>query len=218
MTIYDYTWPTWPRDRKIVEKTPAAHGNGVVRVKTAPQVEPVSLDELKSFAYVDGTQQDSLLEMFLVAARQSVEDYLKRVLIEQTLVLSLDWWPEPVLELPRPPLLSVVEVRTLKEDGTETVYSSDAYYVRTDTTPGQIVIKTGSSPPINTDRYYGGYEVEYTAGYSSDPDEVPGPIKHGILLLATHMYEQRSPTVEGTIVAEVPGLAKVLGQHSRVRI
>ncbi len=219
MNDYVTDWPGfgWPRDKKIVQKTPPSHGNGFVSVKTGPQVEPVTMDEVKAMAEVDGTRFDTLLETYIKAAREAVEDHLKKVLIEQTLVLSLDWWPEP-LKLPRPPLISVVEVRTLTEEGVETAYSSDNYFVRTDTLPGQVVIKTGVTPPINTDRYHGGFEVEYKAGYGSDPDEVPARVRHGIMLLATHLLENPSASIAGAIIAEVPGLSKVLNGARRIRI
>lgn len=217
MSIYDYTWPYWPRDKRIIEKKLPAHGMGAVSIKTAPQVEPVSLDEVKLFARVDGSVEDALLETLIVASRRAIENYLKKAIIEQTLVLSMDWWPEP-LNLPRPPLLSVVEVRTVAEDGTTTTYSSDYYYVRTDTTPGQIIIRNGVTPPLNTDRYYGGYEVEYKAGYGNDPNDVPETIRHGLLLLVTHLYENRSPVLDGVTISAVPGLAEVLGQERRIRL
>ena len=204
-------------DTAIVQRQFPSHGNGVVTVKTPPEVEPVTLDQFKLFARIDGTYEDTNLELLLSAAIVGVEDYLKKALIERTLVLSMDWWPEP-LQLPYPPLLSVVEVRTLDEDDTETAYSSDSYFVRINSVPGEIIIKNGVTPPINTERYTGGYEVEYKAGYGGDPTDVPASIRHGILLLATYCYENRVPIVTGTIVAAVPGLKDALGMQRRIRI
>jgi uncharacterized phiE125 gp8 family phage protein len=225
MTEYDYSenWPAWPgsvwpRDQKIVQRVLPSHGNGFVRVKTPPEIEPVTLDEARGFARVDGTSEDTLIELLITAAREAVEGFLMKALIEQTLVLSMDWWPEP-LTLPRPPLISVTEVRTVAEDGTETAYSSDSYYVRNlSQFVSEIVVKTGVTPPINTDRYHGGYEVEYKTGYGKDGPDVPASIRHGILMLVAHLYENRVPTVGAGIVAEVPGLKEVLGQHRRIRI
>lgn len=204
-------------ESKIVPDHLPAHGNGHVYVKTAPEVEPVTLAQFKEFARIDGTSEDVTLELLLSAAVGAVEDYLKKVLIERTLVLAIDWWTSP-LQLPYPPLLSVVEVRTVDEDGVATVYSSDNYMVLTNSMPGLIVIKTGVTPPINTERYSGGYEVEYKAGYGKEPTDIPASIKHGILMLATYCYEYRVPVIVGTIIQEVPKLNEALGYHRRIRI
>jgi uncharacterized phiE125 gp8 family phage protein len=225
MTEYNYSenWPSWPgyvwsRDQKIVQRVLPSHGNGFVSVKVPPEVEPISLDEARGFARVDGTSEDTLIELLITAAREAVEGYLMKALVEQTLTLSLDWWPEP-LTLPRPPLISVVEVRTVGEDSSIVVYSTDGYFVRTlAPARGQIVVRTGCTPPINTDRTHGGYEVEYKVGYGKDPSDVPASVRHGILMLVTHLYESRVPTISTGIVSRVPGLAEVLGMQRRMRI
>jgi uncharacterized phiE125 gp8 family phage protein len=33
--------------------------------------------------------------------------------------------------------------------------------------------------------------------------DVPAPVKHAVLLLVAHLYEQRTPEITGTIVAKV---------------
>ncbi len=104
--------------------------------------------------------------------------------------------PGPV-ELPRPPLISVVEVRTLDEDDTETVYSSDNYFTRANGEfKSVLIIKRGATPPVNTERSFGGYEIEYTAGYGSAPSDVPGPIVEGIKMWVSLIYENRVPIAE----------------------
>lgn len=161
-------------------------------VKTEPSDEPVSLDEVKAFVKVDGSSEDDLLEQFIVAARKAMEGHLGRSLLTQTIVLRLDSWPENILVLPRPPLVSIVEVRTLDEDGTETAYSSDNYYVITGDR-AQLIIRTGKTPPINTSRFYGGFEVEYTAGYGTDAADVPAAIRQALLQWIATIYETRVP-------------------------
>ena len=162
------------------------------RVKTAPAVEPVTLSEVKEYVKLDGTAEDSHLENMIKAVRQAIEGILGRSLITQTLVLRLDSWPSEVLTLPRPPLASVVEVRTLDEDGTETVYDSTNYYVITGE-KSQLVIRQGKVVPTNTDRYQGGFEVEYTAGYGTAGSDVPEAIRQGILQWIAAVYETKVP-------------------------
>lgn len=160
------------------------------RVRTPPAIEPVTLQEAKDFAKVDGTAEDALIEGFITAARSAIEGILGRSLINQTIVLRLDEWARDVLPLPRPPLIAVTEVRTLDEDGTETVYASSNYYV-IDGDRAELVLKGGVTPPENTVRARGGFEVEYVAGYGAYAEDVPQGIRNAILQWVAVMYETR---------------------------
>ncbi len=161
-----------------------------LRVSTEPAVEPVTLEEAKNFAKVDGTAEDGLIEGFITAARVAVEKILGRSLINQSLTLRLDEWIGEVLPLPRPPLVSITEVRTLDEDGVATVFDAANYYAITGDR-AQLVLKSTATAPSNVDRYHGGFEVEYVAGYGEDPEDVPAGIRNAILQWVAVMYESR---------------------------
>lgn len=166
--------------------------NLIWSVTTDPAIEPVTVDEVKTFARIDGDDEDSLIESFIESARRAAENYLGRALIEQTITAKMDFWPSMKLELPRPPLISITAVETLDEDDTATTYSSDYYYaITTDTEAGYIVIKSGSSIPTNSDRSYGGIQVRYKAGYGDARTDIPSAIRDGIKLWATDIYENR---------------------------
>ena len=99
----------------------------------------------------------------------------------------------PVI-LPQPPLIAVTEVRTLDEDDAETTYSSDNYYVRKNGDfKSELIVKKGIAPPVNTTRFFGGYEIEYTAGYGTAPSDVPSAIREGMKMWVSLIYEQRVP-------------------------
>lgn len=166
-------------------------GNMEYSVTTEPVIEPITVEELKLFGRIDGDDEDSLISDFIISARLATEQYLRRSLITRTIQASLDYWLENQLDLPMPPLISVSKVATVDEDGTETEYDSDNYYVVTDSVPGKVIIKSGITKPYNYDREKGGIIVEYTAGYGTNRDDVPNPIRIGIMLWAMNIYENR---------------------------
>jgi uncharacterized phiE125 gp8 family phage protein len=185
--------------------------NMVWDVTTPPAIEPVSLEEFKMFARIDGNDEDSQLLSFLITARSLIEKYLNRALIEQTITLKMDSWPEKeVIELPRPPLISITAVETLNESDVATVYSSSNYYIIKNKEPGLLVLKFGVTPPQNTERYYGGYQVRYKAGYGSTSASVPNVLKDCIKQWAMTMYENRA------IVEEPPAEVKALLSNYRI--
>jgi len=180
----------------ITDRALDINGNRRWSVTTAPTVEPITLEELELFAKIDGSTEDDLLESLIIGVRGAMERYLGRALLEQTITLTMDFWPGWVIELPMPPLISVTSITTLDEDDTETTYSSDYYYIDVDKDPGRIILKQSVTPPNNTSRYYGGYKIIYKAGYGDDADDVPSTIRNALKIWCSIVYETRIFTEE----------------------
>lgn len=177
----------------MIESKPLSKSaNRSWRVTTSPTIEPISLAELKLFARIDGTDEDSLLNSFIESARRACENYLGRTLIEQTITLKMDYWPDTQIELPRPPLISITAVETLDESDVATVYSSSNYYTIIQDDCSLLCIKQGVSVPENTARDYGGFQIRYKAGYGSTANSVPSAIREALKFWATSMYENRT--------------------------
>jgi len=200
----------------LIAKTLPSSGGRSWQVTTEPSIEPVTVAELKTFARIITDAEDTLLEGFIKAARKSTEEYLGRALIQQTIRMLMDYWPSIRIKLPHPPLISVDKVFTLDEDGIETIYSSDNYYIMTEATPGKLILKRSVTPPINTDRDFGGFGIEFKAGYGTASTDVPTPIIEGVKLWAASLSAGR------TLGKEPPPDAKkmldLVGRTSRVMI
>ena len=199
----------------LITKALPKHGNRSWQVTVEPIVEPITVDNLKAFSYIDGDDEDTLLEGFIMAARRGAESYMGRAIVEQTIDMKMDWWPGTVVELPMPPLMSITKVATLDEDDTETEYDSDNYYVITEATPGKLVLKQSVSAPSNTARDYGGYLVRYKAGYGYEPTDVPAHIREGIKLWAAVIYSTRvidpkNPPPDARVMLDLARTARVM--------
>lgn len=185
-------------------------GNRQFSVITVPAIEPVTTTELKSFGRIDGTDEDTLIGGFITAARLACEGYLGRSLIKQKIRMYLDYWPGMEIELPRPPLVSIEGVYTVDEDDALTLYEDTNYFVVDTLDPAKLVIKNGSTPPSNTNRYTAGYIIDFWAGYGTASTDVPAIILEGLKLWTMQIYEQRSLT------EEPPPSARVLLEQYRV--
>ena len=64
---------------------------------TPPAVEPVGLNEAKAYLGVLDSAEDNLISNLITAARQAVEQYCGRVLINQSWRLTLDTWPQEAI-------------------------------------------------------------------------------------------------------------------------
>jgi uncharacterized phiE125 gp8 family phage protein len=184
---------------------------------TGPTVEPISIAEAKDQCRIDITDDDVLIGSLIVAARRVAEMVLRRALITQTWDYVADAFPAgDRLVLPRAPLQSVTSITYVdSDDASDTVASGD-YQVDTDSVPGRVVLKSGSTWPSVTLRVANGVTVRFVAGYGDDGDDVPQEIRQAMLLMVGHWYENREDSVGVGNVQRIPMGAEWLLWPERV--
>lgn len=205
---------------------------------TAPATEPITVAEAKAFLHVSSSAEDSLVTALIVAARRYVENYTKRALITQTWRLWLDQFPieprtggemwdgvreEPIsfsyqakrfIEIPKAPVSAVSSISTFDDDDTETTYASSNYIVDTVSQLPRVVLKTGSTWPVDL-RPANAIKITFTAGYGA-ASAVPDDIKQAMYLLIGHWFENRQAVLTGTISAEIEHSVQALLQPYRI--
>lgn len=170
----------------------------------APVTEPVHLDEVRDHLRVDITDDDTLIEALITAAREYVEQASRRALVTQTWRYNLDQFPAAdEIELPRPPLKSVTSITYRDSDGTTHTLASSVYEVDTDSQPGRVRLAYGEDWPSDTLAETNPVRITFVAGYG-DADDVPKRWKQAILLLVGHWYENREAVMVGSIPREIP--------------
>jgi uncharacterized phiE125 gp8 family phage protein len=171
------------------------------RLKTKAQTEPVTVDDVKTYARVAHNVEDALITSWISAGRKLAEDYQHRSYIEQVYNLTFDSYPDKCIEIPMPPLMSVNSIKIFDEDGGETTVDPSEYFVDTTSEIGRVAFSSDYSWPSTTLRPLNGVVVEFTAGYGSDATETPESVKNAIYIYCTHMYENRE-SESGTIPRE----------------
>lgn len=169
-----------------------------IKVITSPAIEPVSLIDVEGQCNTgDLTEQADTVNGYIVAIRQKVENDLRRTMITTTRDLVLDSFPcsstrNPfaALEIPLPPLQSVVSVKYLSTDHVLTTLDAAEYVVDTDSTPGRVMPAYGKVWPSTLD-YPGSIRVQFVAGYGDDAADVPQCIRNFMLLNISALYENR---------------------------
>lgn len=181
---------------------------------TAPAAEPLTATEVKAHCRVEITDDDTLIESQITAARQLVEKFLRRRLVTQTWDLFLDRFPSEI-RVPYPPLASVTSISYVDTAGSTQTLSSTLYTVDTYREPGRIRPAYGQTWPA-TRCHVNDVTVRYVAGFGA-ASAVPKAIKQAMLLMLEHWYENRGAVVIGSIVNEVPlGAQDLLWAHRMV--
>jgi uncharacterized phiE125 gp8 family phage protein len=185
-----------------------------------PPVEPITLAEAKAFLRADVSNDDALIGSLVTAARDACERFTGRALVMQTWTLFRDDWPGEarvdatltegaqtgpfaaargkVIEIPKPPLLSIEHVKTYDDADTATIWPASNYFVDTTSEPGRLIVRAGTALP-EAARTAAGIEIRFVAGYASDDSaspsdpvaNIPGGLVEGIRRLTAYLYEHR---------------------------
>ncbi len=166
-----------------------------------PQREPISVLEMCVFLKIPPEdQEENLIKNLIRTARQAVEAYTARSLIRQSwrlqtglaygLSLSDNVYLSghksrglKGLELPRSPFIQLIGKPKFVDNGN----ARDLSTYRLDTAGRVAKMHFGDLPADQ----YGSLQIDFVAGYGDQPEEVPEPIRHAVLMMAAELYESR---------------------------
>lgn len=183
---------------------------------TVVVIEPpspvVSKEEVKRHLLVDHSDDDLLIETYILAATAWLDGpagWLGRSLGVQVLEWQLSAWPCNGTQLPYPPEIEVISVEYIDPDGAEQAwpFPTPLYYDDLPALRGRA----------------GDLKIRYRAGYgtsSGDPvvwtNAVPAPIRVAILMLVSQWFHNRQPVVIGATVEALPFAVEALLSPYRV--
>jgi uncharacterized phiE125 gp8 family phage protein len=160
------------------------HRKRLVEQVAAPSVEPVNLAEVKKFLRIEHSDEDTLLNSFIAAARRAAEEYMSRSLMLQQWKLSYDGYPPQTVCLPYGPVNSVVSVNIVQVDDSSAVLAPESYYL----TPARDMVVFEVIPCGHR------VEITYEAGAALQSD-IPPSIQQGLISHVAALYEYRERAV-----------------------
>lgn len=191
----------------------------VAKIVTAPASTPISVAEAKSHMRVSGSDDDTLIGIYVNTATLISEAILQRKLINQTWKMYLDYWPNHIKVL-FGDLQSVTHVKYTDSDEGQSTLDSGTYLVDTDSVPGRIMLADGENWPTATLSIRNPIEIQFVTGYGATSAAVPEDIRNAIMLTTAHFYENREnylvSRIQSVGLAEMPWTAKTLLNNHRV--
>jgi len=153
--------------------------------------EPLTTAEAKAQIRSVQSQEDSLVDFYVKAARQAAEDHLGRGLLTQTWTLALSDFVN-VIPLPMAcPLDTVTTVKYYDVNGTQQTLASTVYTVDCKSRPGRIALAANQTwPAIQSTRRVNRIEIAYVVGYASS-NLIPAAIMQGIRMYVGLMDTNR---------------------------
>lgn len=181
-------------------------------VDTAPTVEPFTTAEAKSHLRVDVTDDDTLIDNLVTAARTRMETDTGRALTTQTWDLVLDSFPDDddeAIKIPKAPLQSVTSITYVDTDGATQTWDSSKYIVDTDSEPGRITPAYSESYPTTREQV-NAVTIKFQCGYGDASTDIPDDLLQAMRMLIGHWYEHREAVQSGVAVNTVPMAYKFL--------
>ncbi|QQS08679.1 MAG: phage head-tail connector protein [Phycisphaerales bacterium] len=186
-----------------------------VEIVTPPTEEPVTLVEAKAHLRVDVTAEDDLITRLIAEAREWVERYTRRAVVDQTWRLWVDRFPDgavdeygkPILGnrplgdvaiwLPGGKIKSINSVKYIDSAGVLQTLAGTEYALdsKDPQKHSRLLPAYGKTWPIARSEP-NAVQIEYTAGYG-DATAVPAIIKQAVLLHVGWNYENREAVGRG---------------------
>jgi uncharacterized phiE125 gp8 family phage protein len=185
---------------------------------SGPAAVPVTVAEAKAHLRLDGSAEDLLIASLILTSRLHVEAALGLALITQSWTYVLDRWPSwPEVPIPLRPVQAIGSVIVRAADGTPVTMLPSAYMLDKHGVPPRLV-RTGLAWP-QPGQVAAGIEIQFTAGFGADAEDVPMPIRQGLLMLVAHWYEHRDPIEIGSQGAVIPpGVSELLAPYREARL
>lgn len=176
---------------------------------TAPAAaEPVTLADAKEHLRVTDTAEDVLIAGALTAAVRSIEARGGLALMTQGWRLTLDAAPTETLFLPMTPVQSIdavaVSGASIDPSAYETAIGA----------PGRLRVAAPWPSPV---RAIDDVAIDFTAGYTAAGD-VPGPLKHAVLMLTAHFFENRESAGEARVYTVPRGVDALIAPFREFRL
>jgi len=159
-----------------------------VIVKTAPTVEPISLNEARRQLRLDPGDDDDFLDIIIPKARDAVENFCNRFFTSQVVELVIEPGDSLTVNLGYPDLVSVDSFKYYDEDFTETTLGVSEY----------TFLSAFNAVRLDSSVVAYRYVVEVTTGA---PVEFEGA-KTAMLLMLNDLYEMRGTQVVGVSVTD----------------
>lgn len=159
----------------------------------APAVEPLTLAMASLHMQVIDSVDDTLITMMIAAARRFAESYCRRSFITQGWRLTLDGFPCDEFELEMGPVQSVQSIVYRDMGGNVQTIASPAlpdWAADLGADVARLAPGFGYTWPQALPQI-GAVQVNYTAGYGPDPDDVPEGIRHWIAMRVKTIFDNR---------------------------
>jgi len=169
------------------------------QLKTSSLFKPLNKEDVKRQLRLDvgNTDEDLLFDSLIDAATLQAENITGRRFVNQTWYEYYDNWPCEHFQLSNSPLSTgTAPIITYKDtDSSSITIGSTIFKTDSASATPRIYIDYNEQWPSETLHNVNPIRIEYVAGYGDNSTSVPAPIRHAMVLMIGHWYENREDTI-----------------------
>lgn len=182
----------------------------------APTTTPVVLAEVKDQLRVEHPDDDVLISRLIkvAVAYTDAQGALGHAMIQQKWGQWVHSVPPQSVRLTVGPVSSVTAVKYYDEAGVLQTDTLSNYEITGTPFTTQIGPKDGFNWPVTQDRS-DAIRIEYVAGYGTSPSDLPETLRHAMMLLIGHWYDNRENTMMDELSNIPYGFDMLLDMHRR---
>lgn len=195
----------------MVKPLPSHHA---VELVDAPLTTPITLSEVKSQLRVESSDDDIILARLInvAIAYTDVRGALGQAMITQKWGQWLAPNPPQRVDIMLKPLQSVTAIKYYDENGDLQDDDVNNYEVYGTENAASIGPKDNFSWPTTQNRH-DAIKIEYEIGYGDAASDVPDTIRHAMMLLIGHWYDNREQTQMDEL-SNIPfGFVELMNMH-----
>lgn len=189
------------------------HADHMLERLEAPDVTPVSLSDVKAQLRFTASDEDAYLTALIAAAVAFVdgEGALGRAMIAQKWGQSMQY-PAGRVYLKMTPVTELTAVKYWDADNVQQTATLSDFRLVANGTWAYVEPIDGAAWPTAFNRP-DAVTLEYMAGYGETAANVPADLRHALLLLISHWYQNREASSESA-VQEIPlGFEMLVNAH-----
>lgn len=147
-----------------------------------PLSEPVTLQDAKEYLRIDIDKDDMRISKLIIVARKAAEQYMRRTLITRSWRILYYKHLAKRIILPMHPVQLLTNVSLFTTSGKKYELTADSY----DFAPGSNIIYFYATPISSR------ASISYIAGYGDKPEDIPDPVRFGLLRHIEQIYDGRA--------------------------
>lgn len=190
------------------------------QITSEPATEPITTAEAKAHLRVDISDEDTLIDTYIVAARKFCEHYTNRVFITQTWRQNENKFTNPI-KLQVNPVISLTSLKYYDVDESQQTLTDSSANLQKDFNSDVGGIYEGLSNAFpNIGKTINPIEIITVCGYG-DASDVPADIKNAIKLMVSFFFENREmvnvPIASMPMSIPIPDAVYNLLSHYRIK-
>ena len=182
----------------------------------APAAAPVLLAEVKAQLRIEHPDDDLMIDRLIktAASYTDAKGALGHAMITQKWGEWVNSVPPQYVRLAMGPLIEVTAVQYYDIDGALQTDTLSNYEITGTDFTTRIGPKSGFNWPVTQDRA-DAIRIEYTAGYGATSASVPETLRHAMMLLIGHWYDNRENTMMDELSNIPYGFDMLVDMHRR---